>query len=169
MEDFKNISIRGRMAYLICSFEKLLLYYNCDIDEWRWILEKLWTYTNIKYLDDWMYETAEYMPNSILNDSMDDVEYITEDIFKYLYKVYSKSNQEIHLFLNIIYECGTCELYSRLCDFSPITLEKLEEAVDILKMNNIDLVDVNPFKKYSFNECGGWGICFEGKQMSKII
>lgn len=35
----KNISIRGRMAYLISSFENVLLHYNCNKEEWRWLLE----------------------------------------------------------------------------------------------------------------------------------
>lgn len=157
------------MAYLICLFEELLLYYNCNKDEWRWVLEKLWTYTNIQYLDDWMYELAEYMPNSILEDTMDDAEYITEKEFEYLYKLYSKSEQEIHEFLNIIYECGTCELYSKLYDYSPDTLKWLEQAINILNKNNIDLVDIKPFERYLFSECDGWGICFENKQLSNFI
>lgn len=157
------------MAYLICSFEELLLYYGCNKDEWRLTLEKLWKYTNIKYLDDWMYEIAEYMPESILNDSMEDAEYITIDEFEYLYKIYNKCNQEIKCFIKKIYECGTCELYSRLCDFSPNTLEKIGEAINILKENNIDLVDIKLFERYTFNECNGWGTCFEGKQLSKFI
>lgn len=169
MEVLRNISIRGRMAYLICLFEKLLLYYNCDKDEWRWVLEKLWTYTNIQYLDDWMYELAEYMPNSILEDTMDDAEYITKKEFEYLYKLYSKSEQEILVFLNIIFECGACELYSKLYDYSPDTLKWLEQAMDILNKNNIDLVDIKPFERYSFSECDGWGICFENRQLSKFI
>ena len=107
MEELKNISIRGRMAYLISSFENVLLHYNCNKEEWRWLLEKLWSYTKIQYIDDWMYELAEYMPNSILEDTMEDAEYITEE-FKYLHRLYSNSNQEIHLFLKIIFECGTC-------------------------------------------------------------
>ena len=61
MEELKNISIRGRMAYLISSFENVLLHYNCNKEEWRWLLEKLWSYTKIQYIDDWMYELAEYM------------------------------------------------------------------------------------------------------------
>lgn len=167
--DIKNISIRGRMAYLICLFEKLLVYYNCDKGEWRRLLEKLWAYTNIRYLDDWMYELAEYMPNSILEDTIDDVEYITKKEFEYLYKLYSKSEQEILVFLNIIYECGTCELYSKLYNHSPDTLKWLDQAIDILNKNNIDLVDIKPFEKYLFSECDGWGNCFEDKQLSKFI
>ena len=136
MEELKNISIRGRMAYLISSFENVLLHYNCNKEEWRWLLEKLWSYTKIQYIDDWMYELAEY---------------ITEE-FKYLHRLYSNSNQEIHLFLKIIFECGTCELYSKLCDYSINTLKKIEQAVDIMKKNNVDLVDIKPFEKYSFND-----------------
>ena len=170
MESLKNISIRGRMAYLICLFENLLLHYNCNKEEWGWILEKLWSYTKLQYLDAWMYELAEYMPNSILEDTtMEDAEYITEKEYKYLYNLYSNSNQEILCFLKIIFECGTCELYSKLYDYSPDTLKKIEQAMDIIEKNNIDSVDVKSFEKYSFSECDGWGNCFENKQLSKFI
>lgn len=169
MEILKDISIRGRIAYLICSFERLLLHYNCDKEEWISILEKLWTYTNIQYLDDWLYELAEYMPNSIFEDTMEDAEYITKDEFDYLYVLYSKTNQDILLFLEIIFKCGSCELYTKLYDYSPSTLEKLKEGIDILITNNIELVDVSAFRKYSFSECDGWGKCFEGKQLSIFI
>lgn len=169
MEILKNISIRGRMAYLICLFERLLLYYNYDKDEWRNILEKLWKYTSIELLDDWMYKIAEYMPNSILEDTMDDAEYITEDEFKHLNKVYGKTIQEVLLFLQIIFECGTCEIYSKLCDNSPNTIIKVEEGIHILKMNNIALVDIKNFEKYKYSECDGWGEQFDGKVLSIIV
>lgn len=55
-------------------------------------VRKLWSYTKIQYIDDWMYELAEYMPNSILEDTMEDAEYITEEEFKYLHRLYSNSN-----------------------------------------------------------------------------
>lgn len=73
------------------------------------------------------------------------------------------------MFLNIIYECGTCELYSKLYNHSPDTLKWLDQAIDILNKNNIDLVDIKPFEKYLFSECDGWGNCFEDKQLSKFI
>ena len=28
--DFKEISIRGRMAYLLCIFENILIFFNCE-------------------------------------------------------------------------------------------------------------------------------------------
>lgn len=169
MENFKSISIRGRMAYLICSFEQLLLYHNCEKEKWVNILQKLWSYTNVQYLDDWLYELAEYMPNSILEDTSEDAEYITEDEFNHLYRLYSKTSQDILLFLEIIFKCGSCELYSKLYDESPRTLMKVKEGMDILNMNGITLVDVNLFVRFSFDTCDGWGECFEGKDLSVFL
>lgn len=37
-----------------------------------------------------------------------------------------------------------------------------------MKKNNVDLVDIKPFEKYSFNECSGWGNCFENNKLSKF-
>lgn len=169
MEVLKSISIRGRVAYLICLFEQLLLYHNCEKEKWINILQKLWSYTTVQYLDDWLYEFAEYLPNSVLEDTMEDAEYITEDEFNYLYHLYSKTSQDILLFLEIIFECGTCELYSKLYDDSPRTLMKVKEGIDILNMNGIALVDVNLFTKFSFDKCGGWGERFEGKNFSVFL
>ena len=112
---------------------------------------------------------AEYMPNSILEDSFDDAEYITREEFENLKNVYCKSNKDIHVFLQIIYECGTCELYTKLCDYSPVTLKKIEDAVNILVKNGIELVDIQPFKQYAFDEASGWGICFQGADKHSLF
>lgn len=40
MKTLKDISIRGRMAYLICLFENLLLYYNCNKEEGHLLFSK---------------------------------------------------------------------------------------------------------------------------------
>ena len=133
MEVFKNISIRGRVAFLICLFERLLLYYKCDKAEWKIVLEKLWSFTTPGYYDEWMYEFAEYLPDSILEDTMDDAEYITESDFNYLNKVYSKTSGDILLFLRIIFDCVSEELYTTIQNNSPGTLKKVEEGINILK------------------------------------
>ena len=45
-------------------------------------------------------ELAEYRPTGILEDTMEDAEYITEEgRIQNLHRLYSNSNQEIHLFL----------------------------------------------------------------------
>lgn len=166
---FENISIRGRMAYMICSFEKVLLYYNCNKEEWKGLVEKLWLYTSTELLDDWMYEIAEYMPNSVLEDSFDGAEFISESEFIHLKKLYRKTNSDVLFFLKNIFECGTCDLYSKLCDYSPNTIRCVQQSLDVLKKLNIELVDMKLFKKYLYNDCDGWGTPFEGKEMSIIL
>lgn len=169
MMSLEKISIRGRMAYAICLFERLLLYYKCNKQDWIWILEKLWAYTSVEYLDDWMYEFAEWLPDSILEDGLDDFEFITREEYEHLYKLYNRSCLEIRLFIKIIFELGSIDLYSKLTDNSPNTLKKLEEAIDIFKANNINVISIEPFKKYSFEECNGWGERFDGRSLSIIL
>lgn len=160
MNEFENISIRGRMAYLLCSLKKLLIYYNYKIDDWELILEKLWKFTIVEYIDDWMYEMAEYLPDSIMEDSMEDAEYITEEEFVFCKQLYSNVADDIKKMIQIIFELGTCEIYGNIINNSINTLEKLNEGILLLKKNNIPLIDVAPFKKYKFSDDNGWGLPF---------
>lgn len=169
MDSLINISIRGRMAYGICLFERLLLHYKCEKQDWTGLLEKLWMYTSMQYLDDWMYEFSEWLPDSILEDSFDDFEFITKEEYEYLYKLYNKSCLEIRVFIKIIFELGSVDLYSKITDNSPNTLNKLEEAINIFKMNSINIIPIEPFKKYSFWERNGWGERFDGRSLSIIL
>ena len=165
MYEFDKISIRGRMAYLLCSFKKLLVYYNCAIDDWMVILEKLWEFTSVEYIDDWMYEIAEYLPNSIMEDGIDGAEYITEEEFVFYKQLYSNVADDIKEMLQIIFELGTCEIYGKINNNSINTLEKLKEGLLLLKKNNIKLIDIEPFKKYEFSNGNGWGDPFNGKEL----
>lgn len=169
MEYLKAISIRGRMAYVICLFERVLIHYNYDKQEWVKVLEKLWEYTYVEYLDDWMYEFAEYLPDSILEDTLEDFEFITSEEYKCLHKLYSESCRDVHRFIKLIFELGSIDLYSRLVDNSPNSLKKIEEAVELLKANGIDNISIEPFRQYSFKERNGWGEKFDGRSLSIIL
>ena len=167
--DFERISIRGRMAYLLCIFENILILFKCEKKDWNWILEKLWQYTHIEYLDDWMYEIAEYMPESIMEDNTDDMEYITENELKKLKVLYANNPEEVNIMLHIIYELGTIDLYSRLHDGSPNTLVKLQEGIDIAIKIGAKLPNRSEFGKYRYMEGNGWGIPFDGKKYSLYL
>jgi len=79
--DFTLISIRGRVAFSICCFENTLKYFNYDTSNWRTVLERLWTYTNIEFFDDWHYPIAEILPECILEFNTfkdENYEYLSE-------------------------------------------------------------------------------------------
>lgn len=172
-EKFKNISIKGRVAYGISCLERALICYSCTLKNWEWVLEKIWEFTSIEYLDDWFYEMAEFLPDSLLEDNEyipEEFEYITEKQFYILLELYQKeSNQVINQIFNLIFEMGTFDLYSRLENYSPNTLICLEKINNIMVLNNIELPSVANFIRYSYYENKGWGNSFEGKVNSIIL
>ena len=169
MQEFQKISIRGRMAYILCLFERLLVYYKCTKEEWNWILEKLWEFTNIEYVDDWMYEIAEILPNSVMNDEPDELEFLTEEEFYRLKKIYVNNSEYINKMMEIVFELGTVEIYSRIVDYSPSTLSKLQEGISILQNLGIQRISVERFKQYHYEEANGWGRKFDGKELSIFL
>ena len=169
MEELKKISIRGRMAYILCMFEQLLLYYKCKKKDWCWIMKQLWKFTSIEYIDDWVYEVAEILPNSILYDGTEDLEYITVNQFYELKKIYINNPEDINKMMMLIFELGTMEIYTTIMGYSSGTILKLNEAERILKKNGIKPIGITDFDKYHFDEEGGWGIRFEGDLLSEFI
>ena len=169
MEEFEGISIRGRMAYMLCMFENVLLYYRVEKKEWRWILERLWQFTTVQFVDDWLYEIAEFMPDSVLNDTVQGLEFLTEDEFYSLRSIYTNTYEDVLYMIRIIFELGTLEMYSTIRDFSPNTLEKLGEGIEIMQRLGLELISIEPFKKYRFIEGHGWGKPFNGKEFSQFV
>ena len=128
-------------------------------------MEKLWKFTIVEYIDDWTYEMAEYLPDSIMEDSMEDAEYITEEEFVFCKQLYSNAAADIKKMIQIIFELGTCEVYGNIINNSIHTLEKIKEGILLLKKNNIPLIDVAPFKKYKFSDNNGWGLPFDRNEL----
>lgn len=83
--------------------------------------------------------------------------------------LYQKNCTDINLMMNIIFDMGTSELYSRLENNSPYTLMKLQEAIKIVVKNNILLICPGIFEEYSFSQENGWGKCFNGKKWSLFL
>lgn len=172
-ETFKMILVRGRVSYGICCLEKVLIYYKCSLEKWKWILEKLWKYTDIEYLDDWYYEMAEFLPDSILEDDYyktEEFEYLSEAEFYSLVELYKQeSNMLIAQIFRFIFEMGTIDLYSTLEGEAKNSLMYLENIRDAMNQNNIEIPAIEPFIKYSYSENDGWGKDFDGRELSIIL
>ena len=88
MEDLYNLSIRARVAYGTMCLEALLSKLGYELEEWDFILRRLWEYTSIKYLDDWHDMMAEYIPSSILDCPFEEGDYIKKEEYDFLSKLY---------------------------------------------------------------------------------
>ncbi len=169
MDDFKDVSIKGRVAYLLCSLEKLLICHNAKPGDWEWILEKLWQYTASNRLDDWMLMAAELLPECVLECGPEDFEVISESEYCKLRELYSRNTDDINEMIRIVFEVGTEELFGSIPEHSPSTLAKMREAMDFFEAEGIELPDSKPFKKYKFSEHNGWGRLFDGRKLSCFL
>lgn len=155
---FINISIRGRVAFAILCLEKAIAHFGFEKYDWTFILNQLWSITNTK-LGSWHYPLAECTGRSIINDTefLDDLEFLTEEKFWELNKLYKKSNMIILRMIDLIFEISTRDLYSSISHGSPDTLNYLQEIIDLMEQNNISLPEIKLFEKFPITENDGWG------------
>ena len=98
---FKNISLNGRVAYGISCLENTLLYLNYNVEDWKIVLEYLWEFTNIEFLDDWSSKVVEIIPSHFLEFRTyeeHDFEYLDKNSFQYLYNLYQDIDEKNRLY-----------------------------------------------------------------------
>lgn len=170
--DFKNISLRGRVSYAICCFENTLLHLKYNVNDWKIVLEYLWEFTSIEYLDDWSGTIVEIIPTNLLefkDYEKHEFEYINEETFNYLYNLYQNIDEKIDDLMNAIYDIGVSHIYSIIEGYGQSSLDALDIVLEFMNENNILLPDIKIFKKYSIEENRGWGNRFDGRSLSGIL
>ncbi len=149
-----------------------MIFYHCKNNVWIDVIKKLWDYTSIEYIDDWYYEMAEYIPDSLLETDYydkDDFEYLAETDFRTLKLCYKESNIVLSKIFRLIFEIRTLEIYGKLENYSVVTLKKLLEIIELMKKEKIKLLDEKPFLRYKYSEYGGWGERFNGQEISILL
>lgn len=170
--DFKNISLNGRVAFSISCFENTLLTLNYNINDWRIVLECLWEFTSIQYLDDWSDKVGEIIPDNLLEFKTyeeHDFEYLDEKSFEYLYNLYQNIDEKIDDVMTAIYNIGNSHAYSVIVEYGQKSLDELEILINYMTINNITLPDIKSFEKFSIEENRGWGNKFDGRSISRIL
>jgi hypothetical protein len=160
IQEFGEISIRGRVAYAICCFENALKYYSFDKHNWSLLLDRLWEYTHSQYLDDWSEKFAECTASAILENidfSKKGIEHLNKNDYDKLRLLYQSSNDVIRSLSDLIFQLGSIDLYGRLINNSPNTLKALTKIISYMESNKIPLPDLQLFKKFKFEESNGWG------------
>ena len=160
-ELLKVVSIRGRIAYLICMFVQILESLDYNVEDWKIILDVLCEYTSNEWLDDWLYKMAEYLPKSVLEDTLEDAEFITGEEQTICRRLYQNAEPCVHEMVNLIFEAGTCDMYSRIIGRGENTLLKVQEAMELMNRYGFPIPPVDSFLKYKFEERRGWGERFD--------
>lgn len=71
--------------------------------------------------------------------------------------------------MNWVFELGTANAYTVLSGNDVKAVKKVEEAIYILKSHDIKIMEIDPFRKYSFEQYYGWRERFGGRSLSMIL
>lgn len=177
--EFKNITLTGRLCYLFMCIEKYLVTCYPDKD-WTCVAKKCWQWTN-KYWNEGENIYAHVVPEFLLefdnyretNEREFDGELLKEDYLELvsLYKGITDGSGDAEidevLMLPVDFnnECEGTDF--RYADES--TLAILERAQDILKKHNIELPDIEKIINFKMDHRGGWGELVESEHLSIVL
>lgn len=168
IEQFKNISMRGRVAYGILCLESTLNSEEKFSKGWKLVLERLWSYTEIKYLDEWQDKTLEILPSSIMeieNFEEEDLEYVSQTEFDVLKSLYGNANNMVLDMIEVIFYIGTLELFGSISNGAIQSLKQLEKLLSIMNSIPVEPPAIGLVRRYSFQEENGWGTSFNKKEI----
>ncbi|WP_288886037.1 hypothetical protein [uncultured Eubacterium sp.] len=157
---FKDISIRGRVAYSIkclqiyttakypnVNYKEILDFASRITDDSDYIDESAMAYMEI--IPEYLYEFNNYLDA--------DFDYITEEQFNNFRNIISNNDEELNKIMKSIYDITMEYCYEAMEPGAPRTLPYLKLINEILINNSLSLPDINNFISFSFNINDGWG------------
>lgn len=169
--NFENISIVGRIAYGIMCAEEYLIHKYPDKD-WMIVFRDFWEITGLELWDDWMYSVIEIIPECVFefdDYASSDFEYLSEEKYNALKKVYENTNEDVNYVLKMVYDLANSHAYSSIKGNGEESLYRLEKIIDFIESNNIQAPDIKQVQSHLFSERNGWGNPFNGTKLSKTI
>lgn len=163
MYNFDNISIIGRVAYIIASLD-CYLEINDDKNKWIPLFDALWSFPNYNgCIDDYAYKVIECTPENVLDEREDfsTFEYFSEsemEAFKRIYKE-SRYTTVIDYFLQQINEILAYNLYTTVKPPEEYSLKIVNETYLYIKELLKDQTPaISVYEKYSIYDNSCWGI-----------
>lgn len=174
MKFFKDISLRGRVAYAILCAEKYFttVYPNKN---WKIIFEICWHFTDgSMYLDTWADSMCDILPECLLefdgyNRPDGPYEYITEEQYNTIKNLYAGINDDVNTILNAIRDMEEEYAYTVIEGYGKGSIDILSSIVKMLEDKKIELPDPQLVAFSKFNERKGWGEPFDGTKLSIVL
>ncbi|MDE6708038.1 MAG: hypothetical protein K2K06_08390 [Oscillospiraceae bacterium] len=166
LEKLKNISIEGRMAFIIMCIESYLIT-QCPYKDWSPLSEQMWKVTN-SYWDEWLHDFIEIIPECVMTET--DTENTKYNTFKKLYKNLPPNIlNDINALLNALEEMVELFVYTTAF-MENASLDIIKEIVNnYLQKKRITIPDVNKVTFSKFEENDGLGKRFDGEYLSIIL
>ncbi len=167
---FNEVSMNGRMAYLVLCVEKYLTTLFPEKD-WRVLSEWMWKVTSL-YWDEWDDKFIEIIPEYLFEfdtyaDS--DFELLTEEDYEYFTHLFTNMPEDFNKLMINLHEMQKVYCYTSIPGIGSDSIRIIEKTCDILKSNNICEPDASIVLFSKFTEKDGWGEQFDGTHLSLIL
>ena len=171
-KDFDNISIRGRVAYIILCFERYVIAKYPDAD-WTRVDDMMWKICDESdYIDNSAYKYMEIIPEYLYEFSdyeSADFEYLSKEDYEYYISVIPKDDEKLNTIMHAVYSVTMEYAYSALIKYAPDTREYIDAVLDVMNKAELKLPDIRIVEQYVFDQYGGWGDTFDGRYLSSIL
>ncbi len=160
INEFSNISIRGRVAFCIAALKIYVdaKYPEADyasiykmaapiIDGAEPIDEAAMAYMEI--IPEYLYEFDNYADAEF--------DYLTEEQYKSFISIVTKNDEKLNVIMHSIYDVAFEYCYVALQFPAKDTYQYIEKVVHILEESGLEAPDIDAYKKYDFSVYDGWG------------
>lgn len=172
MIDFKDISIRGRIAYGTMCAENLALACHPERN-WTLVFERLWSISqDDKYWDAWASEVIDILPELVLSDEpyTDEPDCTIDPAMREkLRELYAGMPDSWGVILSDIVDIEEASAFTQVEGCGAEELELLEHVVSVLQSEDIELPDPDAVAFSRFSENGGRGDGFDARKLSRVI
>ncbi len=159
-KEFREISIRGRIAYCIKCLNNYLnnTYPDSDFSSVTDIACRITE--DGDYIDESAMAFMEIIPEYLYEfDNYEDAEfeYISKDQYESLTSLIPKEDNDLNIIMHSIYDIAMEYCYTSVEDHAKNNLKYIINTVEILRKNKISIPAVEDFVKYDFSINDGWG------------
>lgn len=168
---FENISLRGRMAYVIMCAERYALTKKPDA-EWRPVFKDLWSITEDIMWDDWSDRVMDLLPEYIYGlEAYDPNEFswLDEKGFMQLKRLYENMGDAWAVILRNLVDMEEIYAYTSIPGTGSESIALAEEVIELVCSCSVEAPDVNRVAFSSFAENSGRGNPFDAKPLSLIL
>lgn len=168
---FENISLRGRMAYVIMCAERYALAKKPNA-EWQPVFKDFWSITKDIMWDDWSDRVIDLLPEYIYELEAydpDEFSWLDEEGFKQLKKLYDDMGDAWSAILRNLVDMEEIYAYTSIPGTGSESIALAEEAIELVRSCGVDLPDVEQVAFSSFDDNGGRGNPFDAKPLSLIL
>lgn len=169
---FKDISIRGRIAYVILCFER---YVEARYPKTNWnrVDDFMWRLCdNSDFIDNTAYQYMEIIPEYLYefsNFEDAEFEYLSKEDYDYFKSIIPVDDDGLNTIMHAAYSIAMEYAYVALEKFAPETLLYINNVLHVLEENQILAPDINLVSSHQFDEADGWGHAFDGRYLSSIL